>query len=78
MSNHLVGGAVGGLAVLIGVAWAIGALRARSERASTPGSPHRAGGIVYVIYQLFFAAVLMIIGLAIVGLMLLGGAPAKG
>jgi len=70
--NHLLGGAVGGLAVLVGIAWAIGSLRRRATRALEPREYAEMGGVVYTIFQMFFAVVLVGIGLIIIGLMFAG------
>lgn len=74
MGTHLVGGLViGGLAVLVGVAWIFGALRRRRDRAETAPTYAATGGIVYTVYQLGCAGLLIAGGLAILGLMLAGG-----
>lgn len=74
MSLHLLGGmAMGGLAVLVGVAWVLGALRRRRERAVTAPTYAATGGVVYTLFQLGCAGLLIVGGLAILGLMLAGG-----
>ncbi len=74
MNLHLLGGLVlGGLAVLVGVAWVLGALRRRSHRAETAATYAATGGIVYTVFQLGCAGLLIVGGIAILGLMLAGG-----
>lgn len=74
MNTHLLGGLVlGGLAILVGVAWVLGALRRRRERALTAATYAATGGVVYTIFQLGCAGLLIFGGLAILGLMLAGG-----
>lgn len=72
MQNHLLGGVVGVLAVLIGIAWGIAALRRRAARALEPRQYAEMGGIVYTVFQIFFAAALIGIGLVIIALMATG------
>jgi hypothetical protein len=74
MSLHLLGGLVmGGLTVLVGVAWIFGALRRRRDRAQTAPTYAATGGVVYTIFQLGCAGLLIVGGLGILGLMLAGG-----
>ncbi len=74
MSGHLLGGLVmGGLAVLVGVGWILGALRRRSDRAEMAPTYAATGGVVYTAFQIGCASLLILGGLAILGLMLLGG-----
>jgi hypothetical protein len=76
LNQHLVGGVVlGGLAMLIGVAWVFGALRRRRDRAETAPTYAATGGVVYTIFQLGCAGLLILGGLGILGLMLAGGPP---
>jgi len=74
MSLHLLGGLVlGGLAVLVGVAWVFGALRRRRDREQTAATYAATGGVVYTVFQLGCAGLLILGGIAILGLMLAGG-----
>ena len=73
MSAHLLGGlALGGLAILIGIGWIIGALQRRRDRAETAPTYAATGGIVYTVFQLGCAGLLIVGGLAILALMLVG------
>jgi hypothetical protein len=74
MSLHLLGGVIlGGLAVLVGLAWVFGALRRRQHRAETAPTYAATGGVVYTVFQLGCAGLLIAGGLAILGLVLAGG-----
>ena len=74
MSGHLLGGLVlGGLAVVVGIGWILGALRRRSDRAETAPTYVATGGVVYTAFQIGCAGLLILGGLAILGLMLAGG-----
>jgi len=74
MNTHLLGGLVlGGLTILVGVAWVFGALRRRRERDLTAATYAATGGVVYTIFQLGCAGLLIFAGLVILGLMLAGG-----
>jgi hypothetical protein len=76
MSGHMLGGLVlGGLAVLVGVAWIFGALRRRSDRAETAPTYAATGGVVYTAFQIGCAGLLILGGVAILGLMMAGGPP---
>jgi hypothetical protein len=73
-NQHLLGGLImGGLSVVIGVAWVLGALRRRRDRAATGPTYTATGGVVYTIFQLGCAGLLIVGGIAILGLMLAGG-----
>lgn len=79
MNLHLLGGmALGALTVLVGVAWVFGALRRRRERALTAPTYAATGGVVYTVFQLGCAGVLVLGGLAILALMLAGGPGSPG
>jgi len=72
--THLLGGLVlGGLTILVGVAWVFGALRRRRERALTAPTYAATGGVVYTVFQIGCAGLLILAGVAILGLMLAGG-----
>ena len=73
MTHLLGGGIMGGLAVLVGVAWIFGALRRRRDRAETAPTYTATGGVVYTVFQIGCAGALILGGLAILGLMLAGG-----
>lgn len=74
MSGHLLGGLVmGGLAVVVGIGWIVGAIRRRSNRAQTAPTYAATGGVVYTAFQIGCAGLLILGGLAILGLMLAGG-----
>ena len=78
MNTHLLGGLVlGALTILVGVAWVFGALRRRRERELTAATYAATGGVVYTIFQLGCAGLLIFGGLAILGLMLAGGPAAS-
>jgi hypothetical protein len=75
MNLHLLGGLLlGGLVVVVGIAWVFGALRRRRERAFTAATYAATGGVVYTVFQLGCAGLLILGGLGILALMLLGGA----
>jgi hypothetical protein len=74
MSQHLLGGlALGGLAVLIGVAWVFGAVRRFRDRAETAPTYAATGGPIYTAFQLGCAGLLILGGVAILALMAIGG-----
>ena len=74
MSGHLLGGLVlGALAVVVGIGWIFGALRPRSDRAETAPTYAATGGVVYTAFQIGCAGLLILGGLAILGLMVAGG-----
>ena len=75
MNLHLLGGLIlGGLTIIVGVAWVFGALRRRRERALTAPTYAATGGVVYTVFQIGCAGLLILGGVAILGLMLAGGA----
>lgn len=75
MNLHLLGGLVlGGLTIIVGIAWVFGALRRRRDRALTAPTYAATGGVVYTVFQIGCAGLLILGGLAILGLMLAGGA----
>ena len=72
--QHLLGGLIlGGLAILVGLGWTVGALYRRRDRAETAPTYAATGGIVYTVFQLGCAGLLILGGVAILGLMLAGG-----
>ena len=74
MNAHLFGGlAMGSLAVLVGAAWIFGAVRRRRDRALTAPTYAATGGVVYTVFQIGCAGLLILGGIAILGLMLVGG-----
>jgi hypothetical protein len=75
MNLHLLGGlALGGLVIVVGIVWVFGALRRRRERELTAATYVATGGVVYTIFQLGCAGLLILGGLGILVLMLFGGA----
>jgi hypothetical protein len=74
MDRHLLGGLVmGGLAVLVGVAWVLGAVRRVRDRALTAPTYAATGGVVYTVFQVGCAGVLILSGILILVLVLVGG-----
>lgn len=66
MANTLIGVAMGGFAMLVGVVWLLGALSTRRRRAEIAPTYAATGGPVYTAVQLGCAGVLMLIGIAII------------
>ena len=66
MRNTLIGLAVGGFGMLVGVAWLLGALNTRRTRSEIGPTYTATGGPVYTAIQLGCAGVLMLIGLGII------------
>ena len=74
MSQHLLGGLIlGGLAIVVGLAWVFGALRRRRDRDTSAPTYAATGGVLYTVFQLGCAGLLIVAGIAILGLMLAGG-----
>jgi hypothetical protein len=74
MTRHLLGGlGLGGLAVVIGVAWVFGALRRVRDRAETAPTYRATGGPIYTVFQLGCAGLLILGGVGILILMAAGG-----
>lgn len=72
MRGSTVAGVVmGGFAILVGLTWLAGALRTRGERAGIADTYRATGGPVYTAVQVGCAAVLILLGLAFIGGMLL-------
>ena len=63
---------MGGLTIVVGMAWLFGALRRRRDRALTAPTYAATGGVVYTVFQLGCAGLLIVAGLLILGLMLAG------
>jgi hypothetical protein len=75
MDRHLVGGLVmGGLALLVGAAWILGAIRRVRDRALTAPTYAATGGVVYTVFQVGCAGMLILAGIAILVLTAAGGA----
>lgn len=71
MRNTLIGLAMGGFAVLVGVVWLLGAVSTRRSRAQIGPTYAATGGPVYTAVQVGCAGVLMLIGVGIVVAVLL-------
>ena len=75
MDRHLLGGLVmGGVVLLVGVAWIVGAIRRVRDRALTAPTYAATGGVVYTFFQVGCAGVLILAGIAILVLTAAGGA----
>lgn len=70
-SQHLGGVAIGAVALLVGAAWVVGAVRRVRDRAATAPTYSATGGVVYTIFQLGCAGVLIMAGLLILVLMVI-------
>lgn len=66
MRNTLIGLAMGGFAILVGVVWLLGAINTRRTRAEIGPTYTATGGPVYTAVQLGCAALLMLIGIGII------------
>jgi hypothetical protein len=64
--NTLIGLAMGGFALLVGVVWLLGAVNTRRSRAQIGPTYAATGGPVYTAVQVGCAGVLMLIGIGIV------------
>ena len=60
---------MGGLVLLVGVAWVLGAIRRVRERALTAPTYAATGGVVYTVFQIGCAGLLIVAGLVILVLM---------
>lgn len=69
--QHLGGIALGAAAVLVGVAWVVGAVRRVRDRALAAPTYAATGGVVYTVFQVGCAGILIIAGLLILALVLL-------
>jgi hypothetical protein len=71
MTPQQLGGiAMGSVAVLVGLAWVLGAVRRVRDRALAAPTYAATGGVVYTVFQVGCAGVLIVAGLAILGLIL--------
>jgi hypothetical protein len=68
-AQHLGGVVMGGLVLLVGVAWVLGAIRRVRERALTAPTYAATGGVVYTVFQIGCAGLLIVAGLVILVLM---------
>ena len=74
MNAHLLGGLVmGGLALLVGLVWVVGAIRRVRDRALTGPTYSATGGVVYTVFQVGCAGMLILAGILILALMAAGG-----
>jgi hypothetical protein len=69
--QHLGGIAMGAAVVLVGVAWILGAVRRIRDRALAAPTYAATGGVVYTVFQVGCAGILIVAGLAILALMLI-------
>lgn len=75
MNAHLLGGLVlGGLVLLVGLAWVAGAIRRVRDRALTAPTYAATGGVMYTVFQMGCAGMLILAGIVILVLMAAGGA----
>jgi hypothetical protein len=69
--QHLGGVVMGGLVLLVGVAWVLGAIRRVRDRALTAPTYAATGGVVYTVFQIGCAGLLIVAGLVILVLMVI-------
>ena len=62
---------MGAVAVLVGVAWVLGAVRRVRDRALAAPTYAATGGVVYTVFQVGCAGILIVAGLAILVLMVI-------
>jgi hypothetical protein len=75
MTPQQLGGiAMGAVAVLVGVAWVLGAVRRVRDRALAAPTYAATGGVVYTVFQVGCAGVLILAGLGILALILISSA----
>jgi hypothetical protein len=67
--EHLGGIAMGAAVLLVGVAWVLGAVRRIRDRAMTAPTYAATGGVVYTVFQVGCAGLLIVAGLVILTLM---------
>jgi hypothetical protein len=70
-AQHLGGVVMGGLVLLVGVAWVVGAIRRVRERALSAPTYAATGGVVYTVFQIGCAGLLIVAGLVILVLMVI-------
>jgi hypothetical protein len=70
-AQHLGGVVMGALVLLVGLAWVLGAVRRVRERALTAPTYAATGGVVYTVFQIGCAGVLIVAGLVILILMVI-------
>ncbi|MBJ7611634.1 MAG: hypothetical protein JF924_04850 [Candidatus Dormibacteraeota bacterium] len=72
MTPQQLGGiAMGAVTVLVGVAWVLGAVRRVRDRALAAPTYAATGGVVYTVFQVGCAGVLILAGLGILALILI-------
>jgi hypothetical protein len=69
--QHLGGIAMGAVALLVGLAWVMGAIRRVRDRELAAPTYAATGGVVYTVFQVGCAGTLILAGLAILVLMLI-------
>jgi hypothetical protein len=67
--QHLGGIAMGAAVLLVGLAWVLGAVRRRRDRAMTAPTYAATGGVVYTVFQVGCAGLLIVAGVVILALM---------
>ncbi|MDQ6790609.1 MAG: hypothetical protein M3075_08145 [Candidatus Dormibacteraeota bacterium] len=70
-AQHLGGVVMGALVLLVGLAWVLGAVRRVRDRALTAPTYAATGGVVYTVFQIGCAGVLIVAGLVILILMVI-------
>ncbi|MDP9248241.1 MAG: hypothetical protein M3O95_09170 [Candidatus Dormibacteraeota bacterium] len=70
-AQHLGGVVMGALVLLVGLAWVLGAIRRVRDRALTAPTYAATGGVVYTVFQIGCAGVLIVAGLVILILMVI-------
>jgi hypothetical protein len=68
-AQHLGGVVMGALVLLVGLAWVLGAIRRVRDRALTAPTYAATGGVVYTVFQIGCAGLLIVAGLVILILM---------
>lgn len=62
---------MGGLAIVVGVTWLVGALRTRRDRAGIADTYRATGGPVYTAVQIGCASVFIVLGIVFIAGMLI-------